>query len=610
MAFVQLQDAFGGQAQDTGGAPSGPTFTPLTNLFGQFPNAGGGAPSPAAQTSSVPAPQDQTLQPPTGQPSTTPRSLAGQPPASQPSGDVTLGNTIGQANSLVQQAGKLGETFDPGVTKNLGGTGLNLSDVGGPLSLASGVLKDNPFQMVGGGLSTLGTAFRLADMPEVSATLGALGGPLSLAQGVMNKDPMGIASGLLSTYGGVSSAVEALGGTALPSLGAAAISAFANAAPEVASAIASAFGGTAAAAASEAALAAGATAAEAAGAALSASLGAISGAAAPVIMAITSYLSNAEEKRARESGRVNNPIAGQLYSNATAGVAAATKSNDDLIRQYGSLDKTPTQALSASLGGQLSGLLGYYATAQGPAGPVRASSSVTGMFGRQGLGNAADYTAKGNAVQDNIGNAVNSLLKRGVSYEDLGKTQIPNGNAWGGGDLDMSEPSPTYYQAKKGKFDDEANQIVLKAVQATPGASWEEFAGPDTIGDMLFTASLGSTLSEPDSVSHQGGLYTAMFGGPIFAALARMGAGGPELQQQIKDHFDPWALARTWPPQAIMQIMREGKAALDWQRSQLGGPSPGGGDAGDAGDDGGDDGGGASGGDGDGGAGGDGGGGE
>ena len=32
--------------------------------------------------------------------------------------------------------------------------------------------------------------------------------------------------------------------------------------------------------------------------------------------------------------------------------------------------------------------------------------------------------------------------------------------------------------------------------------------------------------------------------GPLWAAIARMGAGGPQLQDLIQQHFDPWSTVR------------------------------------------------------------------
>src|SRR5260221_359420 len=59
-------------------------------------------------------------------------------------------------------------------------------------------------------------------------------------------------------------------------------------------------------------------------------LAAWGGAAAPIIQGIVEYINNSEQMRARDAGWRNNPIAGALYSNSTAGVGQANKLFDSL----------------------------------------------------------------------------------------------------------------------------------------------------------------------------------------------------------------------------------------------------------------------------------------
>jgi hypothetical protein len=600
MAFVQLAEMFGGgqeaggQAPDTGGPnPSGMSFTPLTQMFGQ---------APAQQPVATPAvqPPTQSAQPnqvpsTTQQPQFQPQSLA------QPDSGQELGQTLGQANSLVQRAGKLGEMFSPGITKNVGGSGLNLSDVGGPLSLAGGIAKQDPWQIVGGTLSSAGTLARLADMPALSATVGSLGGPLSLARGIINKDPMSIASGALSTYGAVNNLVTQFGATALPSFS----TAFATAFPELASAIASSFGGTAAAAASEAALAAGATAGEAAGMALSAAAAGIGAAAAPVIMAITSWIQNNEEVKAMSSGWWNNPIKGQLTSAATAGVSRANQVLDQ-INQVG-LDKVPTQALMGSLPSILNNLQAYYATAQGGRGAIKASDTLTGGTGgaksaSQGQGAIDAYTKNFTNAHDAMVGVVQGLLDRGVSYEELGK--LPVSGDWAMQSLDAGGGPEEYYAKNQGKYDADLAQIVNRLNEPLmvpemrmenvgtegsfdrPVATGRMVPGPGgvpagiSVPEML-TAALGASRLATDANTHASGLMTGMYGGPLWAALARMGNSNPAIQKAIQDHFDPWFSLRTWTAEQMNTALMPIMSVRQMQQAERDAYNPGGGGPGD-----------------------------
>ncbi len=573
MAILPLSQAFGGGAGDGGqqtqSAPSTgqPNIVPLTQAFA--PQSQQSQPSQADAAmggTTAPTPLGQMGQPWTGAPRPATQPRTGAPLQSGPEGPSTL-DQIGGINSLIQQAGKIGNSIVPGLTKDIGGTGFNLSDIGGPISLARGITNNNVGQTVGGALSTAGTLGRVAatalDMPglgTIGNTVASLGGPLSLAMAIKNKDPIGIASGLFSTYGAASNAIQQLGGSALPGLSTAAVNALAQFAPQTAAAIANIFGGGAAIAAD-----AGTTAISAA---LSASLAGVGAVAAPVIMAITSWISNNEEMNARNAGWRNNPIKGQLSSNATAGVARANQTLDK-IDSAGGVEKMPTNVLMQSVPDILNSVMPYYATAQGGRGAIRASDTVTGGTGDskssgQGADAVAQYTSNFTQAQSRITDAVQSLLKRGVSYEDLGK--LPVSNAWADPGLDMSNPKQQFYDANAAKFNAEGAQILQKAMTGLErsGLNGELYIGPgldpnssliygpDTLTpQMLFKVALGTAQDAPDSVSHAGGLMTAMFGGPLWTAMARMGAGGPDMQKMIQEHFDPWAVMRTFSPEQL-----------------------------------------------------------
>ena len=63
----------------------------------------------------------------------------------------------------------------------------------------------------------------------------------------------------------------------------------------------------------------------------------------------------------------------------------------------------------------------------------------------------------------------------------------------------------------------------------------------------LLRVALGASMQGPDRATHASELMTSMYGGPLWAALARMGVSDPTIQQLITDHFDPWVKLRTWP---------------------------------------------------------------
>jgi len=351
-----------------------------------------------------------------------------------------------------------------------------------------------------------------------SGALGALTSLYGLAQGAATGNPIGVAQGALGAYGGLTSAA----GVAPIS------SALVQVAPEIASAVVTGLTGTSTAGMSTTALTA----------ALSNALAGASAASAPLIMALVSYLGAAEESHARHSGWWNNPIKGALYSNATAGVKGANDVLDQLA-QTGGITKASTSDLEAAVTPLANLLLPYYGTGQGGARAIRASESA----GSPGTQSKAEYTGNFDQAQQGLVDVVNELLKRGVSYEDLGK--LPVSGDWTQQTLDLNDPLRTLYAGNAAKFDPEGSQILWRA--ALPGGAPPLNLTPSD----LLTAALGSSGAAPDQVTHASGLETSMYGGPLWTALARMNAGGPGLQDLISQHFDPWATVRRFSPDQL-----------------------------------------------------------
>ncbi len=517
--------------------------------------------------------------------------------SNMPTGDVTSFAPGGANASQV-----LGQV--PGSTNWLGVGQGAVGALGGLLNTVGGIQGGNAVGAGLGGLQTIGgIAQALQSSPQlvnmiasqigttgqglsgalggVGGAVGGIGGLYSLYQGIQTGDPIQIATGLVSAYAGGSALAGEILGTALPSITGALTTGIAAVAPEAAMAIATAIGGQAAVAASEAALAAGATATEATSAALSTVVGGVAGAAAPVIMAIVSYFQAADEMRIRHAGFTNNPIAGNLYSNATAGVQGAQGVFDQLA-QNGDLSGADTADLADALSKMSQGLLPYYQTAEGGAGPLRASSTVTGggLFENKGQGPDAisRYTGNFTNAQQGMVSIVNELLKRGVPYEEIGA--LPVTGDYSQASLDMGNPFTNLYGANAGKWDTEANALIQKMIQGelangnfrvtqpemgppTYSVASGATSGGIPTGDFntvdlstlnpqqLLTAMLGASGAAPDSETRASGLMTQMFGGPMWAALARMNTGGPDIQNAISQHFDPWTYARQMSPDQL-----------------------------------------------------------
>ncbi|HXE88966.1 MAG TPA: hypothetical protein VN524_19430, partial [Hyphomicrobiaceae bacterium] len=326
--------------------------------------------------------------------------------------------------------------------------------------------------------------------------------------------------------------------------------------------------------------------------ALSGALAGVGAAAAPIIAGITSYLSNSEEAKARNAGYTNNPIKGALYSNATAGVGGAQSILDALAGQ-GGIDQVSTADLEQILPSLTNLLMPYYATAEGGHGPIRASDTLTGGHGSviagntpPGLGGADQYTGNFTTAQSGLTDVVNALLKRGVSYEDLGK--LPASGDWVQQTLDVNNPLQALYAARAPEYDAAAAPLLASARTAArqtldpqeamhmaaeglnpatfgysqdPQGNWGTSGLYNTATPAnLFEAAQGSAPLAPDAKTHASGLITSMYGGPLWTALSRMGVGGPDLQTLIQQHFNPWATVGGFaPPQltgALEPILR------------------------------------------------------
>lgn len=486
------------------------------------------------------------------------------PQVVQPGSDL-----LGSLQGGVQAAGGLlGAVSGFGSGNVLGGTMGSLQSLGGVTQL----LQSNPQLMQAMGLNT--------DLVSgVGGALGSVGGLYSLYQGVQTGDPMQIVSGLLAAYNGGSAVAGQLLGTALPSIS----TAFASVAPEAAMAVATAFGGEAATAAASAASAAGASASQAAGAALSAAIGGVAAVAAPVIMAITSYLSNQEEMNARTAGYTNNPIKGQLSSASTAGV----QSVNNALANAGDLNTQSPLQLGDLLAGGLTSLLPYYSTAQGGQGAIKASDTFTGGNGPQqsaALGGADQYTANQQHALQGLMDTIASLSKQGAPPEAI--WSLPTTGDFVQQNLDM-DPAwlSNYYQANAGQYNQEASQIISRLVsglQQTPVTSWVStgqggYEAPT--GQMsyslngqpidltqltpqaLFNAMQGAARYGTAADTNASGLVTNMFGGPTGAALARMyynpsGGQWSSAQGPLPGlSFDPWVQARQMSPDQLFAAL-------------------------------------------------------
>lgn len=441
------------------------------------------------------------------------------------------------------------------------------SVLGGAYSLYQGIQSQNPTQIAGGvgqllqgaGTSRVGldvlsqlTGASPGAISTAFSAVGGITGAFSFYQAIQNGDPVQAILSAASIYGSLSTVAPSVF-TPLSTL---AGNALAAVAPELAASLGIGAGvivGTEAGAiATEAAALGIGTAASTAAPALAAVAPAL-GVAAIVVVAIVSYISAQEEHNARVSGWWNNPIKGQLYSSATAGVKTA---NDmlDQIDQAG-IQNVPTDSLMGALPTLANSLQNYYATGQGGKGPIRASDTVTGTLGQSGYTgdgmSPEKYTGDFTRAQQRMEAIVDELLKRGVSYEQLGQLSLDFNPAFQS--LDMSNPWEKYYSANANQWDTEANQRaggLSQYILAGTMAGGPAQAGGVTPRQLLETSAFSASLQSPGSYNPVTGEWTgqaalnphtAAYGGPFWEYMARMGYDPNGLIQQ---HFDPWAAIR------------------------------------------------------------------
>jgi hypothetical protein len=307
--------------------------------------------------------------------------------------------------------------------------------------------------------------------------------------------------------------------------------------------------------------------AEAGGNALSTGLGTVAGMAAPFIQAATAFVGNEEMLNARNSGWWNNPIKGNLYSASTAGTYDAQQILDQ-IEAFGGAGQIPADQLLQAIGPLFNGLRPYYDTAQGGRGAIKASDTVTGGSGGMknqpyGGDSPEAYTARFAKAQQGTAGVLQSLLDRGVPYETIGR--IPLQGNWASQMLDVQDPLDAFYQraqATPGIADQGtsllhnlysgATQVPIMDESGSPTGriAYSYGSQPIPVGlplEALFGGAQGSDrFTDPRNPG--GDNVAAMYGGPVWTALARMGpeAGGQGIQDLIQQHFNPWARAGGW----------------------------------------------------------------
>lgn len=236
---------------------------------------------------------------------------------------------------------------------------------------------------------------------------------------------------------------------------------------------------------------------------------------------------------------------GARNSAAAAGVGQAHQ----IFASLGDLETANTGTLLAAVTAGSNALLQYYATAQGGLVAVRASNSA----GAGRTQSPAEYTANAERAKANLVAVVSALLRRGVTYEQLGR--LPVSGDWamesldaGGTPLEMLNRSP-----RAGALILEgaglAGRFLPGIVESAPApeGGWSMPSAYAYNPADLLAVALGSSMRAPDRETRASGLMTSMYGGPLWTALARMGVSDPTIQQLITSYFDPWVQLRTWP---------------------------------------------------------------
>ena len=461
-----------------------------------------------------------------------------------------------------------------------------IGTLGGLYNLYGGIQGGDPLSASAGGLQALGGASSLLQsspqlaellglggaagssaLSGVGGAVGGLGGLYGLYQGIQSGDPIQMATGALSAYQGGMSLVGAITGETAPGI----LTGLATIAPETSAAVASALTGT--------------TIGVEAGAQGIAT--AISGAAAAwalpvaaVIQAVMDTIAHQERSRVQNAGFTNNPIKGALYSQSTESVGNVNQSLADLLQGSGDLSKISEFDLANTLSSGMNNLMPYYATAQGGRGAIKASDTITGAGADwaakpyEGGLTPGQYTQNFTNANQGMAQIVNELMRRGVTYQQLG--QLPMSGDWAQASLDAGNtpqemfernyatPAPGQTETRWAEGQRLGGQLLRPGY--TPA---DQFGGASE----LLAESLGASMAGPDAITKASGLMTSMYGGPLWAALARSGAGGDQgLMSLINQNFDPWVNARQWDPgdrQAHNEAERMARADPEGYADQL-----------------------------------------
>lgn len=463
------------------------------------------------------------------------------------------------------------------------------STLSGGLNLFGGIQSGSPLSASMGGLQAIGgVTGLLQNLPGLADKLGIGGGALnevggavqsitggySLYQGIQSGDPMQIAGGLTSLYGGASQLVNQVAGTELmPALTDLAIQAVTAVSPAAGQALGQAISSV--------------------GSVATAWAGPI----AAVVTAVLDSMAELDRERVQQSGFMNNPIKGALYSASTAGVGSA-QGLLDKIQQMGGAGQVSTADLATALAQGVNDLMPYYATAEGGTGPIRASDTLTGGSGMSkstasgGLGGAEAYSLKEQQAAAGIRSLVDELMKRGVTYEQLG--QIPVTGGYTQQSLDAYNPINDLYAQGAAKYDPQAQQMLNSLLNAskTEVPLTNEYGSPTgqtqtqymmqghpidpatLTPQALFHAAQGQAAIAPDMPGNsQSGLITSMYGGPLWAAMARTLSPADPLQQQIAQHFNPWSAIGNFTPQQMFAALNPNIGPLDLSNTPAAAPA-------------------------------------
>ena len=551
-----LAEQRAGERTDYSNATGSPSGIPQLSQFGGILSA---------PTSAPPGFDSATFSMPDG--STNPLAPGGFQPTSfeMPGGSPTSFAPGGSAQTAL----------GAGPTDWMGALQSGAGALGGLYNLYGGIQGGDPMGAGAGGLQTIGgvtsllqSSPQLAEMlglggasgalAGVGGAVGGIGGLYGFYQGLQSGDPVQMATGLLSAYMGGSSLVGAVTGTTAPGI----LTGLATIAPETMAAVATAMTGST----------------------VGASVGAqgiataISGAAAAwalpvaaVIQAVMDTIAQQDRERVANAGFTNNPIKGALYSASTEGVGKSQAALDALGSDYTGKD---TWDLAQTLGTSLDNLLPYFATAQGGRGAIKASDTITGAgsdwAAKPYTGGLPpeQYTQNFTNAQSGVSNLVKELLARGVPYEALG--QLPISGDWSGESLDAgNRPQDMLAKAMqlRPELGTEASGLIsrygISPIESQNEYGTTTYRNPEQLQQALMQMALGASGAGSDKDTHASGSASSMYGGPLWQAMARMGAGGADIQNMIAQKFDPWA------------VIRQPEVQQNWQQIMNQAPLPG-----------------------------------